>query len=168
MVRQPYRGWSTLVVVAERDRAIDATQALADSDRQAQFGRLAMAELQFTYALAARILGNRPEAEDAVHEAILKAWVSFDGLRDLDRFRPWFTRIVVNACRDRLRRRRIVQTEALGDRELEAGDPFEHGIDREAIRRALDTLSQEQRIAVVLHFWADLPVREIARICAGP
>ena len=66
-------------------------------------GRLAIPELSASYQLATRILGNRGDVEDAVNEAILRAWNSFDRLRDRASFRPWLTRIVVDVCRNDLR-----------------------------------------------------------------
>jgi RNA polymerase sigma-70 factor (ECF subfamily) len=57
--------------------------------------------------LAAVILGDPVEAEDATHDAALRAWERWGSLRDPDRFDAWFGRIVVNECRDRLRRRRL-------------------------------------------------------------
>ena len=69
------------------------------------------------------ILGDPVEAEDAVHDAAVVAWRGFAGLRDRDRFEAWFGRILVNGCRDRLRRRRrrpiVAWIPMLGD--LDAG-----------------------------------------------
>jgi RNA polymerase sigma factor (sigma-70 family) len=70
------------------------------------FARLADRQLDASYRLAAVILGDALEAEDAVSDATLAAWRSFGSLRDLARFDAWFARILVNGCRDRLRRRR--------------------------------------------------------------
>jgi len=55
------------------------------------------------------ILGNAADAEDAVQEAVVRAWRAWRGLREAERFEPWFDRIVVNVCRDRLKRRRLVR-----------------------------------------------------------
>ena len=59
---------------------------------------------------------TRSEAEDAVHDAAVSAWAGFRSLRDPARFEAWFSRILVNGCRDRLRRRKrtpIVDVSAL-------------------------------------------------------
>jgi RNA polymerase sigma-70 factor (ECF subfamily) len=160
---------SHLTAVADRPHDIEAASAsLADQDRREAFGALTAVELTPAYNLADRILNDRGEAEDAVHEAVLRAWNAFDKLKDQTLFRAWFTRIVVNICRDKLRRRKIVRFEPLGDIDPPARDPYEHGIARDAIRQALETLSPEQRIVVVLRFFNDLQVNDIARIVGIP
>jgi len=75
-------------------------------DRAVAFGALLERHLDAAYRLAGVILGNAAEADDATHDAALAAWRKRDGLRVSARFEPWFTRIVVNVCRDRLRGRR--------------------------------------------------------------
>ena len=76
-------------------------------DRADEFGALTERHLDGAYRLATVILGDSMEAEDAVHDAAIAAWRSWSSLRDPERFEAWFSRIVVNACRDRLRSRRL-------------------------------------------------------------
>ena len=121
------------------------------------------------YRLAAVILGSAVEAEDATQDALERAWRSRASLRDAERFDAWFQRIVVNACRDRLRRRRsagrVVPIERAGDAlNLAArSDPFADSAQRDALRRALDDLNPDQRIAIAMRFYLDLEIDEIAR-----
>lgn len=56
--------------------------------------------------LATRVLGQRSEADDAVHDAFLKILRRVDQLRKPDDFGRWASRIVLNECRKRLKRRR--------------------------------------------------------------
>ena len=56
------------------------------------------ARIELAYRLAAVILGDALEAEDAVADAALSAWRSRSSLRDIERFDAWFDRIVVNTC----------------------------------------------------------------------
>src|SRR5262249_11714456 len=64
--------------------------------------------LDEAYRRARVLLGNRVGAEDAGHDAAERAWRSWGSLRDEAQFDAWFSRILVNLCRDRLRRRRRV------------------------------------------------------------
>lgn len=149
---------------AKRSPAADSVEA----DRREAFGRLTAAEISASFQLATRILGNRGDAEDAVNEAILRAWESFDKLRDLGSFRPWLTRIVVNVCRNDLRHRRVLQVDPIGEDDRPAPDSFDAGLLRDGVARALDCLGPEQRVVVVLRYWNDLAVGEIARVLGVP
>jgi RNA polymerase sigma-70 factor (ECF subfamily) len=144
-----------------------AADAVEDGRREA-FGRLAATELSASYQLAARILGDRGDAEDAVHEAILRAWDSFHRLRDPESFRPWLMRIVVNVCRNNLRHRRVLRIEPLGEDDRPAADQFEDSAVREAVAQAMECLNPDERVAVVLRYWNDLTVNDIARIVGAP
>jgi len=75
-------------------------------DRATAFAALLDRGLDTHYRLAAVILGDPVEAEDAVHDAAVVAWRGFASLRERDRFEAWFGRILVNGCRDRLRVRK--------------------------------------------------------------
>jgi RNA polymerase sigma factor (sigma-70 family) len=77
----------------------------APADRQAAFAALADHHLASAYRLAGVILGDAADAEDATHDAVVAAWRSYGSLRDPARFEPWFGRILVSVCRDRLRKR---------------------------------------------------------------
>lgn len=127
------------------------------------FARLCDRSTRRAYGLAGFLLGNAAEAEDATQEAMARAWAARDDLREPDAFEGWLTRIVANVCRDRLRRRRLVQIvdlEAGGS--LESADPFATFLNRDELGAALDALTPDQRIVVVLRFWADLPLEQIA------
>ncbi len=133
------------------------------TDRQRAFGRLVDVALDRSYRIASVILGNSIEAEDATHDAVVLAWRSFAALREPDRFEAWFQRILVNVCRDRLRKRRrqpVTELEAAGGRA--ARDVLAGIDDRLVLDRAFTTLSPEQAITVALRYHADLTVDDIA------
>lgn len=145
-------------------------QATID-DRAAAFAALLERGLEAQYRLAAVILGDPLEAEDAVHDAALVAWRGFDGLRERDRFEAWFGRILVNGCRDRLRarRRRPVVTGIPALRTTDAGLPAPGATDpgstlavRDELERAFARLEPDHAVVVVLRFYADLSVPQIA------
>jgi RNA polymerase sigma-70 factor (ECF subfamily) len=137
-------------------------------DRAGAFGRMLDRGLDAHYRLATVILGDPLEAEDAVHDAAVSAWRGFGDLRDPGSFDAWFGRILVNGCRDRLRARRrrpvIRALPFLGDldRGLVTADASLAVADRDALARAFGALEPEQAIVVVLRFYRDLTVPEIA------
>jgi RNA polymerase sigma-70 factor (ECF subfamily) len=129
------------------------------------FRALADQHLDAAYRLARVILRDETEAQDAAHDAFIVAWRKWATLRDPDRFEAWFDRILVNACKDRLRRsNRFLARDVSGELELPgAGDPFASTHDRDAIDQALAQLSPDHRAVVALRFDRDLSVDEIAR-----
>ena len=130
---------------------------------QARFLEFASAELDRAYRLAGLLLADATEAEDATQDALVRAWRSSGSLRDASSFQAWFDRILVNVCRDRLRRERRIRFIAL-DGVAEAGhtDPFKRVLDADELVRGIAGLDVNLRAVVILRFWADLSVDDIA------
>jgi RNA polymerase sigma-70 factor, ECF subfamily len=132
--------------------------------------RLAHDELDRSYRLAGLILGDAGEAEDAVQDALLRAWRSVAGLRDADGFSAWFDRILVNGCRDRLRRRKTIHFIPL-DTTIDPAtevDQLRELAEHDALVAGLRMLDPDERVVVVLHYWADLSVQDIADRTGSP
>jgi RNA polymerase sigma-70 factor (ECF subfamily) len=145
-------------------------RTVAATDERTAFARLADRELDRAYRLAAVILGDSAEAQDATHDAVVAAWRRSGSLHDPDRFEPWFTRILVNTCRDRMRRRRrqpAVEIDLARDIGA-ARDAYADVDDRLALDGAFDSLSPDHRVVVVLRFYADLSIDEIAERVGAP
>jgi len=137
--------------------------APADVDRRVAFTQLVDRDLDRAYRIAGVILGNGSEAEDATHDAIVRAWRSFAALRDRSRFEPWFQRILVNTCRDRLRKRRrtpVTELTLAGAVSVPGG--FANVDVRLARDRAFVRLSPDQAITIVLRFHLDLTLEDVA------
>lgn len=135
------------------------------SVRDAAFRDLAEQHLDRSYRLAHVILGNPADAQDATHDAFVQAWRRWPSLRDPAKFPQWFDRILVNTCRDRLRRTTRWPTQDLSDELAARGtDLVDATLDRDIIGLALATLSPDHRVVVVLRFYQDLKAEEIARI----
>ena len=115
------------------------------------------------YRLAAVMLADRAAAEDAVQEASIKAWRKLRQLRgDAGSLRPWFLSIVANECRMARRQRwwsviRLAEPQQIGA----GADPSQETTSD--LQRALLKLSPEERLPLVLHFYLDLPLDEVAR-----
>jgi DNA-directed RNA polymerase specialized sigma24 family protein len=79
--------------------------AMATPSRDDEMARLLLARAAEAHRLAAWVLRDPVGAEDAVQEAALIAWNRRGSLRNAESAGTWFNRIVVNVCRDELRRR---------------------------------------------------------------
>jgi RNA polymerase sigma-70 factor (ECF subfamily) len=118
------------------------------------------------YRTALGILGNPHDAADALQEAGLKAYKYFDKLHEADAAGAWLTRILINACYDQGRRRsRSVPTGLDVEREEATDLPPE--TDWELVQ-ALQSLPDEQRATVVLRFFQDLTVPQVAAVMNVP
>jgi RNA polymerase sigma-70 factor (ECF subfamily) len=149
--------------VGDREADADTAADVWRRRRLEAFANLDEARLLQGYRLATLILRNRDEAEDATQEAIAQAWSRWGTLRDTSRFDAWFDRILVNICRNRLRHARSIRIVPMDDAfALPAADAHATASIRLALEPAFSRLSPDQRIIVVLRFWRDLPVDDIA------
>ena len=143
--------------VLEQRPQILARAAQGDLD---SFSQLIDPLLDPAYRLAAVMLGDRSPAEDAVQEASIKAWRKLRQLRgDAQSLRAWFLSIVANECR-MARRTRWFSVIRVADVPAQAPDDRESHSD---LRRALMRLTPDERLPLVLHFYLDLPLDEVAR-----
>lgn len=140
---------------------------LTDGDTQA-FDTLVGPCIDGAFALALGLLHDRGAAEDAVQEAAVKAWRHLRNVRSGAPVRPWFFGIVANQCREQ-QRGRWWSVVKLGNPEPAAGRDAAADVARDLdLRRALRSLRMEQRLPVVLHFYLDLPLEEVAVITGAP
>jgi len=119
-------------------------------------------------SVAANLLGNRTEAEDAVQEAFVRVFRSCATFEGRSRFSTWIYRVVVNCCHDFLRRRR--PTVSLDEPPFEERDSIATSASsgdpalRRAIEQGLAVLPPRQRSAFVLFAVEGFSHREIADI----
>jgi RNA polymerase sigma factor (sigma-70 family) len=115
------------------------------------------------HAVAYLILRDRADAEDVVVETLLTAFDRAGELRDERALRAWLIRIAANRAMA-LRRRsgRVVRLHVVPDR-ASAIDVGRASTDRVAVLDGIAELPPATRAAIVLRYYADLPVDEVAR-----
>ena len=115
------------------------------------------------YRLAAVMLADRSAAEDAVQEASIKAWRKLGQLRGDDgSLRSWFLSIVANECRMVRRQRWWAVAKVAEVLPLPGGrDHFSET--SSDLKTALLRLRPDERLPLVLYFYLDLPLDEVAR-----
>ena len=149
----------------------------AQQGERRAFEELIVRHQPIALALAIRIVGDREQALELTQEAILHAYLSLDRLRKPSSFRAWLCSIAVNLCKSHLRRPRLetLSLEMLsGGRSFDslpfsdsAPQPHEAAEARETHRlilAAVAQLSPANQDAVLLYYFEQLSVREIASL----
>jgi RNA polymerase sigma-70 factor, ECF subfamily len=138
-------------------------------DREA-FTRLAFDLSDPLFAVAHRILRDFDSAGDALQVTLLRMWQDLPSLNDPTRIEAWAYRLLVRACYDQLRkqRRQAPVLQLLPVDGVVADDPAISIADREQLERAFRQLPSEQRAAIVLQYYRDLTLPEIAEILQVP
>jgi RNA polymerase sigma-70 factor (ECF subfamily) len=138
------------------------------------FDQIITAHQQRVIGVAWRMLGNQDDARDAAQETFLRVYKHLNKFDPTQEFAAWLYRIAVNVCHDLVRKRNRGNPVSL-EAEIEAGrfaEPSPHNTERSAmhaqerkiIARALATLSEKERAAIILRDLEGLPTEEVARI----
>ena len=127
--------------------------------RREEFVRLVREHSRSMFRAARALLDSDAAAEDAMGEAVLLAWQSYPRLRNPAAAKSWLLRICVNcACGQRRKTGREVALEGLEERVAPERDE-----ERSYLWDAVRALPEDQRLAVLLYYYEDMPVAEIAR-----
>jgi RNA polymerase sigma-70 factor (ECF subfamily) len=156
------------LTVTANDDARDALVRRAQHGDLAAFDALLATHLDRSFRFACTVLGSEADARDAVQDAYIAVWRELPKLREPGRFPSWLGRIVLNECRQSLRRRGRVREISLSGMPAELTPDRGSGAgearidDRDAVQRAFDRLSVDQRAILALHHVEGQPLSEIA------
>ena len=167
----------TLRATVEPSPASDLVRRASRGD-VAAFDALVAARLSASLRLARAIVDSPADAEDVVQEAFVSAWRNLPRLREPDRFDAWFGRILVNTARTHVRRRGSVRPISIDRRHVDDGreddtpgqhDPgLESVVSSDALGRAINRLTIDQRSILALHHLEERPVAQIAAVLGIP
>jgi RNA polymerase sigma-70 factor, ECF subfamily len=144
------------------DRALIQAHLAGDP---AAFTELVRRHRHRLWAVAMRTLGDREEASDALQDALISAFRNAGSYRGEAAVTTWLHRVVVNACLDRMRRRRARPSVPLGDTEVSTSRDDESAVEaRLMVYAALARLPEPQRAAIVLVDLQELSVAEAAGV----
>ena len=155
----------------------DLVQRARGGDEDA-FGEIVMMYQQRVYSVAYRFVGNADEAQDLAQQAWIKAWSRLRGFKGRSGFFTWMYRVVSSVCLDHLRKKK-----RLAERELvegiepqrEVGVPLaggsrsrpdedlEHAEIRQRFLAAVELLSPEQKVALMMREVDGCSYEEIAK-----
>jgi|ERR1700682_2122866 len=142
--------------------------SLAKAGDRSAFDELVGPLVEQAFRLAFGMLHDREAAEDAVQEATVRSWRKLGNLKPGTDMRPWYLAIVANQCRNVARGRwwSVIRLEGIAQA---GGGGFEDRIVRGAdVRSALRKLALDQREVLVLRYYLDLPLEEVASITGVP
>jgi RNA polymerase sigma-70 factor (ECF subfamily) len=137
---------------------------LAQKGNKDAFVRLITAAEKSMYRVARAILKSDNECADAIQESILKAYKSMGGLREPQYFKTWLTKILINECNRILKNnRKIIPIEEYMDQAytLDAYEKIE-------IQEAVSSLDDEFRVVVILFYFEDMTIKDIAQMLEIP
>jgi len=149
----------TELIVLAREGSPDAAEVL--------FDRYWTHAWRSAYAVTA----DRALADDAAQEAITKAFASLRRFDETRPFAPWLKRITVNCAIDLLRRGsrlEVLEDEGTTFHAWAVGESAEEDLRLWAVTDAVAALGAAKRIVIVLHYWLDLPLEEIAGVLGLP
>lgn len=140
-----------------------------DSDAWAEIYRMMAPSI---FRLCRRALPTRQDAEDATGEVFLRARLRLNQYDDSRPFAPWIYRVAANHCWDELRKRRRHpelddSEDEISRLEAEAPTPQEAVLiseSKRSLRRAIATLDDRTRLAVILRYFADMSYAEIGEV----
>lgn len=142
------------------DRTLIERAQRGDQEAYAQVAAGASDRL---YAVALRVLRDADAASDALQSALVQIWRDLPTLREAERFEAWSYRIVLNCCRsDRRRARRVSPTVSLIEPDVQIPDSQASLAERDSLEGAFRLLNADHRAVLVLAYYRDLSIHEMA------
>ena len=151
---------------------------LAKAGEERGYGFLYEKTYKSKYYLALQYMKNEEEAEDVLQEAYIKAFSKLDTLENPEAFQGWLGMIVANTAKNMLAKKRpLLFSDLAVDDE---GEEFEYQIEdddlevqpelsytrqetKELVHELIDSLSEEQRLCILMFHIEGIPISEIAR-----
>lgn len=127
------------------------------------FKRFVSENLDRSYAFAYTLVKNSQDAEDIVHDSVIKGMKSIGKLRDVNKIKPWFYRIISNSAFNMLKRQNKmlpVEDQILEETLVEPSKDVSNINFEEMIA----FLEPELRAIIVLRFFEDMTIKETAEI----
>jgi RNA polymerase sigma-70 factor, ECF subfamily len=152
----------------------DAVCKACQGDRNA-FSCLMQERRDDIYKLAFSYVKNSEDALDILHNVVYKAFISINKVKNPEYFNTWIFRITINACIDHLKkckRQSRFESSDESERDLEllpdANENSPDLISSIDLFQALEKLSVEQRSVVILKYYQDFTLAQIAELLSWP
>lgn len=139
--------------------------AACQGDQQA-FEQLITTHQDKLYRIAYSYLRNEADSLEAIQEAVCRAWVKCSHIRDPEAFIPWLIRVLINYCIDEQRRQKRTTTS-------EQIEPIQQSVEMISVQKmdlqtALDKLKPKYRHVLILKYYHDMTLTDIATVLDKP
>lgn len=143
-------------------------------EEKEHFQELIEPRLPVLYRIAYSYFKDKDSTSDAVQDAVLTAYKNFENLRDKDKFNSWLTTILVNRCRDILRKNKKVAFEEYNENVIDLTNAREVHSSSSKLEDKLDLLNvlhkldDKYREVISLKYFGDYTIAEIAKVLDIP
>lgn len=117
------------------------------------------------YKTAKAILKNEDDVYDAIQNALISMYQNFHNLKEQRYFATWGVRIVINKCYDLLRKNNKIE---LYDELEECVTEDNYNLDYNGINKLVNGLDKNLYLIVILYYYDDFSIKEIAEILEMP
>lgn len=131
------------------------------------FDKLITENIPYMYKMGYRVLKNDDEISDAIQNTVIKIYANIKKLKDDTAFKTWMITILLNECRDVIRKRnKIVYLEdTKTEIQYEEKEITQNKIDLE---NAISKLNEDLKMIISLYYYQDIGINEIAKILEIP
>ena len=144
---------------------IEEIKKAKKGDKQA-FETIIMGNIDYLYRIAYTTLRNENNIEDAIQNTILKSFQKIHTLRKEEFFKSWITKILINECKNIMRKEK--KTIYLEDVEREEDSYIQEKEMKMDIKQVLKNLSDDYREVVNYYYIQEKKISEIAKILKVP
>ncbi len=154
-----------MIDTMKRTKGLKLVEKAVKGNREA-FGELIVMHQEYLYRLAYLHTKNEQDALDAVQECAMRAMISMDKLREPAYFKTWITRILLNSIYQEQKKNR---NDSFFEEYSEAAPELPVSIEEKTdLYDAIDLLPPTYKTVVVLQYFADIKIKDIAQIMNIP
>ena len=122
------------------------------------------------YKTAKAILKNDDDVYDALQEALISMYENYGQLKNEEYFSTWATRIIINKCYDLLRKNKkdIVSIDDEFENNIKLAQYDVYSVDEYGIMEAINKMKEDFRLIIILYYYDEYSIKEIAQILEIP
>lgn len=138
-----------------------------NGDKEA-FSRIIIQNKEAMYKTAIVILRNEEDAYDAIQDALIKMYRNINNLQNIDAFKSWSRKIIVNSCYDIIEKNKKlinINSKLIDTYEETQEDMYEC---EDEVVKLLDKIEPDLRLTAILYYYNDLTIKEISYIIKIP